>query len=585
VPEETAESAETRNGERNWFGALAWGEVSMTRQALRRAFASALIAVSIATIGCHADDNDPKGQAEELSDPVRREHAIGRLFSIWGARLTEAKGDRKAASLKEFADLTHENVVKTYIEHPEDSQNGLKLLQLMAEMRDPRTLPGLLKGLEWQAEVSEDHADTSARAMTTMDIPADKRGEVVDKICTALKRVQGARGVDNRMRKSFIEVLGKLKDKRATPTLVEIALRQDESQNFLFNKLAAQQLTTIGDPSAVDALVKALYLFDPNQPMMRMEEDAEAALVAIGRPALEPLLAVVRGENKEVEKLVDLSIESFRRKDQELASKMNKDALMRREAVITLGRLGFREALDVLIAETEQQNPDRRMTAAIALVGINRQPSDTKRVLDAMNAVYEKSEKQARPQMLVAYRHLYADEVMPPLLKVAQTTETELPPVQMYGWVSYALLANKGESKSLRPILEKEELIKPQLVDYEPAIVAAEQCDKNVECWLGKLKDKDKIVVRKATNMLARYGRGNDAAIKGLVDLFGHSDLEVRNEALSAVDAIAVSGSDLAVKKIDALEAAEAGRSIWNNFKREALPTRSRLLTRAAASS
>jgi HEAT repeat protein len=417
-----------------------------------------------------------------------------------------------------------------------------------------------------------------------IDIPADQRGAAVEKICTALKRVQGARGVDNRLRKSFIEVLGKLKDKRATPTLLEIALRQDESQNFLFNKLAAQQLVAIADPAAVNDLVKALYMFDPNQPMMRMEEDAEAALVAIGRPALDPLLAVVRGENEEVSKLVDLSIEAFRRKDQDLASKMDKKALTVRESVLTLGRLGFRDALDTLIKETQADHPDRRMTASLALVGINGSPEDTPKIVDAMSAVYEKSDKQSRPQLLVAFRHLYADEVMPILLKVAQTTEKELPPVQMYAWVSYALLANKDESRHLRPILEKEELIKPQLIEYEPAIKAAEECDKSVECWLGKLKDKDKVVIRKATTMLARYGRGNDAAIKGLVDLFGHSDLEVRNEALSAVDHVAVNGSDVAVKKIDNLEAVEAGRSIWNNFKREALPTRSRLMTRAASS-
>jgi HEAT repeat protein len=556
----------------------------MARLALRRAFAVSLLAASFALSACHADDNDPKGQAEELHDPVRREHAVNRLFSIFTQRLADAKSDRSHPSLKEFNDVTHENLVKAYLEHPEDRQNGLKMLQLMAEMRDPRTLPALIKGLEWQAEVSEDHAVTAATTMTVIDIPRDRRGEVIDKICTALKRVQGARGVDNRMRKSFIEVLGKLEDKRATPTLVEIVLRQDESQNFLFNKLAAQQLVTIADPAAVDDLVKALYMFDPNQPMMRMEEDAEAALVAIGRPALDPLLKVVRGENEEVAKLVDLSIESFRRKDPELASKMDKPALVVREAVLTLGRLGFRDALDVLIKETQAEHADRRMTASLALVGINGTPEDTPKIVTAMSSVYEKSDKQSRPQLLVAFRHLYADEVMPLLLKVAQTTETELPPVQMYAWASYALLANKDESRHLRPILEKEELIKPQLVDYEPAIKAAEQCDKSVECWLGKLKDKDTIVIRKATTMLARYGRGNETAIKGLVELFGHADLEVRNEALSSVDHMAVNGSDVAVKKIDDLEALEAGRSIWNNFKREALPTRSRLQTRAATS-
>jgi hypothetical protein len=184
----------------------------------------------------------------------------------------------------------------------------------------------------------------------------------------------------------------------------------------------------------------------------------------------------------------------------------------------------------------------------------------------------------------VALRHLYADEVMPHLLKVAQTTETELPPVQTTAWESYALLANKDESKNLQPILDKEEMIRPHLEQYKPLLKAAEECDRSIECWLGKLKNKDKVIVRKATNMLARYGRGNDAAIKGLVDLFGHADLEVRNEALSAVDYIAVNGSELAVKRIDELEAAEGGRSIWNNFKRQALPTRSRLMTRSASS-
>jgi hypothetical protein len=59
-------------------------------------------------IGCHADQNDPKGLVKELSDAVRREWAIGHLQRIYGALLGEHKGDRMAAPVKEFADLTHE---------------------------------------------------------------------------------------------------------------------------------------------------------------------------------------------------------------------------------------------------------------------------------------------------------------------------------------------------------------------------------------------------------------------------------------------------------------------------------------------
>jgi len=80
--------------------------------------------------------------------------------------------------------------------------------------------------------------------------------------------------------------------------------------------------------------------------------------------------------------------------------------------------------------------------------------------------------------------------------------------------------------------------------------------------------------------MLARLARGNDQATTKLVELFTHDDLEVRNEALYAVDYMAVKGNQAAVDKIDQLESIEGGRSIWNNFKREALPARARIASR-----
>ena len=176
---------------------------------------------------CHAEDSDAKGQAEELDDPVRREHAVGKLTLIHSKLLSEAKGDRANAGLKEFADLTHEQLVKTYIEHPEDTQNGYRILTLMTEMRDARTLPALLKALEWRRDVTEDHAVAAGTTMTKLDVSAGDKAKVVSKICEALERVEDNRGVDNRMRKGFIEVLGKLEDKGATDTLLKIMLSKE----------------------------------------------------------------------------------------------------------------------------------------------------------------------------------------------------------------------------------------------------------------------------------------------------------------------------------------------------------------------
>ncbi len=531
---------------------------------------------------CHADDLDPKGQAEELNDPVRREHAIGQLTLIFAQRLQVAKGDRSQPGLKQFADVTSAQLVKTYLEHPEDTQNGLRILSLLAEMRDPRALPALLKALEWRRDVSEEHAVTGAVTMTQIDVPEGDKAKVVEKICQALERVEDARGVDNRMRKSFIEVLGKLKDKRATKTLTDVMLRQQEQQNFLFNILAAQQFIELKDPDAIPALIQALYLADPNNPAMRMTDVVPAALVALGKPALDPMLKVLRGEDETANKTVDAYIAAVRRKDPDAAAAMLPRAILSGDATYALGKLGFREALDPLIEESKADDDTRRFGAALALVSVQREPADTPRIIETMKRVFDSVKKTSRPQMMVAVRHLYAVEAIPFLLKVASTPEDEVPEIRLWAFAGCALLANKAEVGPLKALLDKEEDFKTQLEEYRPALVAAEECDESVECWMGKLKDKDKIVLRKASSMLARLGRGNAKAVDALLVLFGHRDLEVRNEALAAVDFIAVGGSKAAVDKISELERVEGGRSIWNNFKREALPTRSRILLRGA---
>ena len=555
---------------------------------MRRRFLNTVLlgacALGVGLVGCHPNDNDPKGQVGDLDDPVRREYALGRLQSIYSTRLSAAKGDRTQAPVKEFADLTVEPLTKAYLDHPEDTQNGLRILSLMNEMRDPRALPALIKAMDWTAEVSEDHAVTAALTMTEIDIPTDKRGDVVDAVGKALLRVDGARGADNRMRKSFIEVLGKLKDKRATDTLTKVAMKRDASQNFLFNILAAQQLVTIADPSSIPTFVKALYWFDVNNPAMRMNDVATSGLVAIGKPALEPVLKVLRGEDQEVNAIVKLYIEAVKQKDSDAARKMNERAIISTEATFTLGKLGFREAIEPLIAESKESDSTRAMSAALALVSIVRTPEDTQPIVEALTRVYNEVEMAQRPQLLVAMRHLYAPELMPFLLNTAKTKSKEMggDAARLYAFQGYALLANKAEMAAIKPVFDKDELFKAQLGDHAALFASAAACDSSVDCWTGKLKDNDKLVLRKAASMISRYGRGNDKAIHALVQLFSHRDLEVRNEALGAVDAIAVKGSKEAVDKIDELETVEGGRSIWNNFKREALPTRSRLQLRSS---
>jgi len=531
---------------------------------------------------CHANPDDPAGQAGELSDPVRREYALGNLTRLYGKVLTEQKSNRAAEPVKKFNDATVDQLVKTYIEHPEDTRNGEIIMSLLLEMRDPRSLPALLKALEWRTEINEEHAITAARTLAVINIPAGQKTQVVTKLAGALDRVTGKRPVDNRMRVEFLRALGELNDPAASEVLTKVALRQSEEQNFLINNLAVEQLGKLADAATVPALVEALYLFDPSDPRNRLTATVPAALVRIGKPALAPLLSVLKGEDKKALASSKAWIEAVRQRAPQAAEQMNAVAEMKKEAQFALGTLGFPEAIDPLIVSTSDADKGVALGAAVALANINRSDADTARIREAMLKTYAGQEKMQRMQMLRAIQHLYDGGTLPFFLTTAKTPEDELPDIRVIAANSYALLANKAEAGPLKALIAADD--SPYKTTFESQnmtlLAAADECDVDIACWSKKLTVKDENVARKATYMLARLGRANPAAISALVKALDDAREFVRGDALSALDFAAIKGSPEAVAKIEQIRKAEEGRAVWNHVKERALSTQARLASR-----
>ena len=84
-----------------------------------------------------------------------------------------------------------------------------------------------------------------------------------------------------------------------------------------------------------------------------------------------------------------------------------------------------------------------------------------------------------------------------------------------------------------------------------PALDAAEACDEDIACWVGKLDDSDVLVARKAAYMLGRFGGGNAEAIGALTGKLDHADIQIRLAALTALDHVATDGAPAAVQRID----------------------------------
>jgi len=540
------------------------------------------VAFSLAIVGCHADPDDAAGQAGELSDPVRREYALGNLTRIYGKTLSDAKSDRAAATVKAFADATIDPIVKTYVEHPEDTQNGALIMGLLFEMREPRSLPALMKALEWRTEVNEEHAVLAARTLAVIEIPPAQKSGVAKKLAEALDRVSGKRPVDNRMRIEFLRSLGEINDPAASEVLTKVALRQSEEQNFLINNLAVEQIGRLADPSSVPALIEALYLFDPADPRNRLNQAVPAALVRIGRPALEPLLKVLKGEDPKALAQSKAYIEAVRQRAPDVAKTMSPAAEMKKEAAYAVGVLGFPEAIDALIAASQDTDKAVQLGAAAALASINRNEADTVRIRDVLVKVYEGQEKMQRMQVLRAMQHLYDPGSLPFLLGVAKAPEEELPDIRVIALNAYALLANKAEAAVASAFIAGDTSPYKQTFESQnkTLLASAAECDLDIACWTKRLDDKDENVARKASYMLARLGRGNAQAVAALVSKLDHPKEMVRGDVLSAIDFAAVNGSPEAVAKIEAIRKVEEGRAIWNHVKDRALATQAKLMLR-----
>jgi HEAT repeat protein len=550
------------------------------------------VAVLVAALGlgCHAAEDDPAGQASELSDPVRRENAIFNLKKIYTETLAANGGDRNSAGVKEVADVIVAPLTQAYLDYPEDRMSGLGILDVLYEMQDPRSLPALIEALNWRNEVSEDHAIRAAQTIQQMEVPPADRPNVIQALSRSLERITDARPIDNKMRVAMIRALGSLEDRGATEILTSIATKQDEKQNFLINRLAAQQLGELRDPAAIPALIQCLFLFAPNRPQLRMNDVAAEALILIGRPSLKPLLTVLGGKDSTANAIAGQYIAAIKARRPDLARQITVRQVTGGEASFALGALGFSEALEPLLQEAASSDTARKLNAAIALVRIDVPSSQKGRVRAALKKVYGELPKglqgiRMRGQLLAAIAHTYDADMMPFIFE--QVTDTKAnPEVRLIAVQNYALLANKAEAEKLSQAIAAEKPseaggYREKFQERAPLLDLAKECDKSVDCWISKASSADANKARKGAYMLGRYASGNDKAIDALVGQLGSADLGVRLSALMATDRIARNGSTAAVAKIDELRTREEGQSVWARFRGEALPIQARLRSRA----
>lgn len=489
----------------------------------------------------------------------------------------------------------------------DDANKQLRALEELARIKDPASaeaVAGLLGTAKGQVKLQavktlrtlgQESAVPALIAAIDFDVPAGTdpsikvANEANKEIAEYLGELRAKAAVDALMRLATeskdayvrvaaVNALGDIGDTKAVDVLMEIAT--NEAEETYVNKKAVQALGNLGDPRAVAAIKKMLF---HERRGVSFYPEASFAAYQIGPAVAEPLLDVLAGKDqalndwagkanvkrealyiKAAEILGDLG---ERRAIPQLISYLSYhppgldpdvvDALgllVRRNAAIALGKMRATEAVQALgQAAVKEEEGNIRATYAEALVSIGDRRALPALVRCSLEGDPLDKSIHARKGCYVALSKLGDEKT----LAQWEKWEKEEPQLSIKNCMSKLTYRGESGKKAAEEhcAAVAAEVVKV-LQENKPRLAVYGECMQNLDCWIGKLKDPNKLVRERAAIELGRLG--DPRAIKPLMEALRDNELEPRFAAIFSTDWLASNDPkalEEAKKGLDALDA------------------------------
>jgi HEAT repeat protein len=232
---------------------------------------------------------------------------------------------------------------KSWEKHNRDSQI-MRTMITVAAYQDPKTgkgpnwkdaVPYLLKAVE-DYDAGDPRSVEDASVACNALGRAAAAGQADDTVLTALINTANKQlprsSPENRVRINAVSALGKFKDKRAVDVLIRILEGDPEKQLLRLNAAAALAVAETGDPKALPALTKALFLGP-------LYKQVRAGITRVGKPAVEAMIKLYQEK--------DDTIQAYA-KEKDFAKKAPGNVPYK--GALLLGDLRAPEAIPLLLA-------------------------------------------------------------------------------------------------------------------------------------------------------------------------------------------------------------------------------------------
>jgi hypothetical protein len=552
--------------------------LSLIRSLLLGSGLTATILVSPALVGCK-DEGQPEYWVEKLDDGSWRARAVTRLAQFFEDTLTRKNGDMKAPEVQELIGKTVEPLTKLYAEGYDnlDNKTRVALIKLLADYRDKRTEPALKKAFEAFAKLpktSRDETDIKWAARANEDLKLDSLSMPMLEAFSKLKTSSMLGGVAYRdlteamiaqpPNKAWVGPLIKMIEVQVTPPNDKDKTSFDDwKDQIVWQDTAAKVLGNIGDPQAVEPLIRVLL--DPTKGMKEfttVQNTALLALVKIGKPAADAAGKLLKSDYEPLQTFV-------LRRVREVTGSDEKGKPWVLTGALILGAIGRQDSIPVMI-EALKGDADASTKAFIA------------RELANMPATAESKE---------AFKETFLATPLDATVQGANAIELLTDAAARFADASFAtwlveaagtLKGDADDRKAAQASMSVAalKLVKPADLGVVKAAVnrygsdiekgALKQvetvlasCKEDVDCYLGVLKNPD---TQKRENQFQGIKAGYMIAILGdeqatakIVESLGNiTNAGLRHVAAQAIDKLSPKGSKAIATKLDAIIATNA---------------------------
>lgn len=544
------------------------------------AIAAGLTVAGGAIVGCGGDENDPLTHVKRLSDATTRVPAVSRLIQFFEDAMTKDNKNREGPNVKPVLDKIVEPLSQQCVaaDNPLDEKTLSKVVKFLSDARDPRGAPCLIKTLkDYKPDSTEEDVRVAARGVAAMKAK-DAAGPLFD----AFSKLRPSKPKGALIYRDINEAVVEMSDPSweaqcITMTAKPIADKKDMNvynDESFWQLTCSQVLGNLKSEKAVPNLIKIML-----SPLKaQAQSTAINALIKIGKPAIGPTLALLKGESAdlvEYSKLETLKVSAG--PDGKVPEAAQKEAAKSYflPAAVILGSIGREDAVAPMIEAIGKTDDAGKVIIARELLKLPISPASLKAVQD----VFEKTSLTLTIPPGMGGRGALLEQL-------GYTFDSSLVP-----WIVKDALGQKGEDADLEEARGNAyvlvlKLAKPdQVADidklgdlkasggstigkgYDKEAKAAKEllktCGDKLDCYMGKLTDPNvhngdkQFIGIKAAYMVGILG--SDAVKPKIVEMIPKITGDAaRFVAVQALDHFSPKG-DAAVgqKLLDMLKEAE----------------------------